>query len=56
MVFGLPAALAGFSVVQQIRHLLLPSTTWQYAVGLVAAAATGTIAITRLAVKGTGSP
>lgn len=56
MVFGLPAALSGFSVVQQVWQFLLPSTTWQYVVGLVAAAATGTIAITRLAVKGTGSP
>lgn len=55
MVFGIPAAIAGFNLVQQIWPLVLPATDWQYVIGLVTAVATGTIAIARLSVRGTGS-
>jgi hypothetical protein len=55
MAFGIPAAIAGFSLVQQIWPLVVPVTDWQYVVGLFTAVATGTIAIARLSVRGTGS-
>lgn len=48
MVFGVPAAIAGFSLVQQIWPLVMTPTTWQYAIGVVVGATTGTTVIARL--------
>ncbi len=48
MAFGTPAAIAGFSLVQQVWPLLMTPTNWQYVVGVMAAVATGATAIARL--------
>lgn len=48
MAFGAPAAIAGFSLVQQVWPLVTTQTTWQYVVGAMAAAATGSTVIARL--------
>ncbi len=49
MAFAIPAAIAGFSLVQQVWPLVLPVTTWQYVVGLIAAAAAACTVVARLA-------
>ncbi|MFZ5780120.1 MAG: hypothetical protein ACOY4R_07900 [Pseudomonadota bacterium] len=46
--FGIPAAIAGFSLVQQVWPLVMTQTTWQYVVGAMAAVATGSTVIARL--------
>ena len=48
MAFGIPAAIAGFSLVQQIWPLIMMPTTWQYVIGVVVGATTGTTVIARL--------
>lgn len=48
MVFGIPAAIAGFSLVQQIWPLITTPTTWQYVIGMMVGAATGATVIARL--------
>ncbi|MBS0220934.1 MAG: hypothetical protein JSR91_09350 [Proteobacteria bacterium] len=54
MAFGIPAAIAGFSLVQQVWPLVMTSTPWQYIVGAIAAVATGATIVVRLG--GVGSP
>jgi hypothetical protein len=46
--FGVPAAIAGFSLVQQVWPLIMTPTTWQYVVGVMVGAATGVTVIARL--------
>lgn len=48
MAFAIPAAIAGFSLVQQVWPLVMTSTPWQYVVGAVAAVATGGTIVVRL--------
>jgi len=48
MAFAIPAAIAGFNLVQQVWPLMMPVTIWQYVVGVMAAAATGATVIARL--------
>lgn len=48
MAFAIPAAIAGFSLVQQVWPLVMTPTTWQYVVGAMAAVATGSTVIARL--------
>ncbi len=48
MVFGVPAAIAGFNLVQQVWPLIMTSTPWQYIVGVIAAVATGGTIVVRL--------
>jgi hypothetical protein len=49
--FGIPAAIAGFSLVQQIWPLVMPPMAWQYALGLIVAAATAGTVRARLATQ-----
>lgn len=44
--FAIPAAIAGFSLVQQ--PLVMTTTDWRYVVGVMVAAAVGATVITRL--------
>jgi hypothetical protein len=48
IVFAIPAAIAGFNLVQQIWPLVMTSTPWQYIVGAIAAVATGGTIVIRL--------
>lgn len=48
MAFGIPAAIAGFNLVQQVWPLIMTPTTWEYVVGAMAAVATGSTVIARL--------
>ncbi|MBI2741050.1 MAG: hypothetical protein HYX38_31510 [Rhodospirillales bacterium] len=54
--FGVPAAIAGFNLVQQVWPLVMTPMTWQYVVGVMVAAAAGATVITRLdGLAGNGS-
>lgn len=46
--FAIPAAIAGFSLVQQIWPLITTPTIWQYVIGVMVGAATGATVIARL--------
>ncbi|SKA24744.1 hypothetical protein SAMN02745126_04437 [Enhydrobacter aerosaccus] len=46
--FAIPAAIAGFSLVQQIWPLITAPTTWEYVVGVMVGVATGVTVIARL--------
>lgn len=48
MAFAIPAAIAGFSIVQQLWPLVMTQTDWRYIVGVVAATTTATNVIVRL--------
>jgi hypothetical protein len=48
MAFGIPAAIAGFSLVQQVWPLITTPTTWEYVVGVMVGVATGVTVIARL--------
>ena len=46
--FAIPAAIAGFNLVQQVWPLVMTSTPWQYIAGAIAAVATGGTIVVRL--------
>lgn len=48
MAFSIPAAIAGFSLVQQVWPLIMTPTTWEYVVGVMVGVATGVTVIARL--------
>jgi hypothetical protein len=48
MTFAIPAAIAGFNLVEQVWPLIMTPTTWQYVIGVVVGAATGATVIARL--------
>jgi hypothetical protein len=48
IAFGIPAAIAGFNLVQQVWPLVMTSTPWQYIVGAIAAVMTGATIVVRL--------
>ena len=48
MAFAIPAAIAGFNLVEQIWPLIMTPTTWQYIIGVMVGAATGATVIARL--------
>ena len=48
MAFAIPAAIAGFNLVQQVWPLVMTSTPWQHIVGAIAAVATGATIVVRL--------
>ncbi|SJZ30999.1 hypothetical protein SAMN02745126_00112 [Enhydrobacter aerosaccus] len=48
MAFAIPAAIAGFSLVQQVWPLIMTPTTWEYVVGVMVGVATGVTVIARL--------
>lgn len=49
LLFAVPATYAGYSIVQQVWALAMPTTVWRTVFGVVAAAITGGTAIARLA-------
>jgi hypothetical protein len=48
MAFAIPAAIAGFNLVQQVWSLMMPTTIWENVIGVMAAGATGATVIVRL--------
>lgn len=48
MAFAIPAAIAGFNLVQQVWPLIMTPTTWEYVVGVMVGVATGVTVIARL--------